>query len=157
MSTLSSKAEVASKEHLEISRPKALDLDGLEWRRATLGPYSYATERRPTVTNDAYALSNASDLPLIELLEELELLPNVYHLHDRGQSYTETITTTGQVLPDHTDRRVSIICAPSDIRHGHLLPGDHLFLDRSTVFSTKKLQTDNILRELMITILIERL
>lgn len=149
------KVDAAATEQHEVSRPIAPDLDRLAWRCANLGPYSYATERRPTATNNAYAVSDATDLALIELPEELELLPNVYHLHDRGQDFTQTVTTADPVSSDHVDRRVSIICAPSDVRQGYLLPGDHLFLDRSTVFSTRKIQTDDILREFMTTISIE--
>jgi len=117
------------------------------WATSHLGPYSYATQRHPLRTNNAYPVSNASDFALIELPKELCNLPNAYTSRWCDQESMDTITGVRTPSVEDLEASVSILCSPTDVCRGYLLPGDHLFLDRATVFSTKKIQLNSTLRE----------
>ncbi|KAF2023645.1 hypothetical protein EK21DRAFT_118556 [Setomelanomma holmii] len=122
------------------------DFHPRDWVSSALGPYSYAGESRPLQSNNAYAVSDASDFALIEISEVLGKLPNSCRLSLPGLDNVETITSTKPLATIDCASVVSIVCSAADVRQGYLLDGDHVFLDRTTVFSTKNIQIESILK-----------
>lgn len=117
------------------------------WITSELGPYSYANQRYPSRTNNAFSVSEGSDFALIYPEQALKSLPNTYSVRRRGLDVVETITSASSPSTTIDDGGVSIICSPTNVLQGHLVPGDHLFFDRNTIFCTKKIQLEIALRE----------
>jgi tetratricopeptide (TPR) repeat protein len=107
-------------------------------RSVELGPYSYGTRRHPYSPNNGAA---ASDFALIKLPVDYRALPNIYDLQ-KTSAGTCTITSYGKLESDEQSDAIWILCSRTDIRSGQLLPGEHAFLSRNAIYSTKKVELE---------------
>lgn len=118
------------------------------WKSAALGPINYAG----TTGTNAFAKSGrkdtASDFALIPLSHTTPRLHNYYR---------NSITLDGKEKPqnfliddmssDLSPGEVTIICSPTDAQPGYLLGGSALFMESTSVFRTRKVQTESPLSE----------
>lgn len=114
----------------------------VNWLEARLGPCSYAGKTNLTEMSNAFTVSEGSDFALIELCEEHHQLVNTYEQRMPAESRTSHPVGIRKLASNLQSGPVSILCSPTDVRAAHLLDEDCLFLDRTTVFHTKKIQTD---------------
>ena len=115
----------------------------------TLGPYSYGAQRHPLNPDNGTA---TSDFALIELTDTYRNLPNIYEVLVEESLETHTVTSFEESWSDSASDAVMIVCSQHDVRPGSILPGEQVFLDRTTWFPTRKLETSAPLGEFMIII-----
>ena len=108
---------------------------------ASLASYSYGSKRQPASEANAYSVSEGNDFALIDLPRSYRYLPNVYFNIQPWYRWRTPLHISKVASVDSSCEAVSIVCSPTDVRSAFLLDGNHLFLDQTTAFSTKKLQT----------------
>jgi hypothetical protein len=94
-----------------------------------LGPLDY-NERRP----------DGTDFALIKFDRSNSNLDNTYRITDQRVSPAEC--KIDHLSAELNSGVVSILCSPDDVRTGYLLGGSALFMDRTSVFTSMKIQLD---------------
>lgn len=116
-----------------------------DWLVADLGPHNYAIGNPTSMENNVNGISDAKDFALIKLPQEVAVLQNTYVKKASDWTSTHTVTSISPPLNDKNDnisRHVTIVCSSENVREGYLLRGKHAFLERATLFSTRKIELD---------------
>lgn len=107
----------------------------------TLHAFSFAGQKHFPTPGLPSTISKSSDFALIDLERTFSSTLNTYKL-PRSEGNLQAGDHTVVDIISKTAGPVHILCSPVDIRFGYVLEGDSMFLDRTTVFSTKKIQTE---------------
>ncbi|KAF2467890.1 uncharacterized protein BDR25DRAFT_358155 [Lindgomyces ingoldianus] len=108
------------------------------WSLAALGPVNYASRSSLSGLGDYDFSTTESYFALVQLDRRGDVLYNFYESPGNPQSEFCTIKS---ISSDFTGGEVLMICSPADVRPGYLLDGSALFMNRMSVFHTKKIQT----------------
>jgi hypothetical protein len=109
--------------------------------KALLYAFSFAGQKHLPTPRNPFSVSKSSDFALIELERSYTSSPNRYYQHRNEGNLPVGNYTVRNFTPESAGP-VHILCSPFDIRPGYVLDGDSFFLDRTTMFSTKKIQTE---------------
>lgn len=117
------------------------------WRTAVLSNFSYAGKTLPNVPEGFPRPSTGSDFALIRLDMSTHALPNLYRTLSSDSSNSLRHQLDGYSF-DLTPGDVLVVCSPDDVRPGHLLKGPAMFVDGTTCFRTRKIETNSPLGKL---------
>lgn len=106
-----------------------------------LHAFSFAGQNNYPIPCNPGVISKSSDFALVDLDKPYPSTPNTYQLPRSDGNRQAGKRTVVDVVSTDTGP-VQILRSPVDIRTGYILEGDSIFLDRTAVFSTKKIQTD---------------
>ncbi|KAF1993486.1 MFS general substrate transporter [Amniculicola lignicola CBS 123094] len=110
---------------------------------ASVNHYSYAGQTSLKGLGYTCAISEGSDFALVQLNSDLQSLPNTYQLHGSTGTDLSMTYAVENVSSGVHEGPVSIVCSANDVRQGFILKSGAMFLDRATVFSTRKIQTEH--------------
>ncbi|KAF2105672.1 hypothetical protein BDV96DRAFT_677252 [Lophiotrema nucula] len=111
------------------------------WSEAALGPYNYGGYTHPDFGKHQFQ-SSTSDYALIEIPQSQQTLINAYHYRETAQPGELKTCPVERVAIEMGYGEVHIILGAFNVHSGYMLKHTALFIDRMTVFRTRKIQTD---------------
>jgi hypothetical protein len=117
--------------------------ESFTWQTATVGHMMYAGTTIADLEANSKTKLGGSDFALVSMESSTRLLlQNIYFFSpSQSDGNGSDVCIIDSFAESIEPGKVSIICSPSDVIEGYLLPGDDLFLEGVNVFSTRKIET----------------